>query len=184
MIKALVQAIIWQMNYVKWYIVLLSVLIFLGILWLSKRGHIKERRSAFGNVICKGCLAVSAACIFATTLFGRETDGTMNFELHLFWSYKKAFTEQDVSMGAQILNNILLYIPFGCTVPLNIIYMDKTKKVVLLSVVLSASIELFQGITGIGLCELDDIIGNTLGGLIGAIIYAKVEKHIVNHQIQ
>lgn len=178
MIKALAQAIMWQINSVKWYIVFLSILLFLVVLWLSKRGYLKERKGVWQNVVCRGLLAVSAACIFATTLFGRETDGKMNFELHLFWSYEKAFTEQDVSMGTQILNNILLYIPFGCTVPANIKYMDATKKVVLLSVVLSASIELFQGITGIGLYEWDDIIGNTLGGLIGAVVYAKVLKGI------
>lgn len=43
---------------------------------------------------------------------------------------------------------------------------------------ISLSIEILQYITGIGITDIDDLIFNTIGGLIGSWIYLKILKNI------
>ncbi len=78
-----------------------------------------------------------------------------------------------------IFGNIIAFIPFGMYLP----YMTKSKvrfiSTFLYTFSLSLTIELVQLITKVGSCDVDDIILNTLGGVIGYIlwyIYNKITK--------
>ena len=68
--------------------------------------------------------------------------------------------------------NILLFIPFGF--PLG----DKGWKAILYGFLLSAFIELIQYIAVLGYCEADDVLNNTIGTVIGALLYKKFGKRI------
>ena len=94
------------------------------------------------------------------TLMFRDNDSA-ELRLEPFWSYKKIFADSDAR--ADILKNIWLFIPFGAI--LYRIYPDW--KMLLIPLGLSILIETIQYITGTGFCEVDDVISNTLGGLIG-----------------
>ncbi|MCR5213869.1 MAG: VanZ family protein [Eubacterium sp.] len=94
------------------------------------------------------------------TLMNRE-EGTALAEFEVFWSYKQFISSP--SLRVEILNNIWLFIPLGL-----ILYKLCPKAYILLiPFVFSILIELVQYVTGFGLCELDDVISNGLGGLIG-----------------
>ena len=58
-----------------------------------------------------------------------------------------------------MINNIWLFVPFG--IGLYVIFRKKRVWVVALG--LSLVIELIQYFTGLGILELDDLFGNTLG---------------------
>ena len=105
-------------------------------------------------------LIVYIGIIFFLSLMFRENEGTdANFQL--FWSYRKLFT--DSKTREEIMRNIWLFVPLG-----TILYRICPKKQILLvPVALSVTIEAAQYLTGTGLCELDDIISNSLGGFIG-----------------
>ncbi len=67
------------------------------------------------------------------------------------------------SIRADILKNIWLFIPMG-----GILFKLCSRKIILLlPVSLSIIVETIQYFTGLGLCELDDVISNGLGGIIG-----------------
>lgn len=69
-----------------------------------------------------------------------------------------------------ILGNIILFIPLGLYLQL----LKKDKKISIsmgIVVLISLLIEIVQFIFGIGATDIDDIILNTLGGLIGILIY-------------
>ena len=69
-------------------------------------------------------------------------------------------------MSTEILQNIWLFVPLGA-----IIRALTRKKIFLLApFVFSVVIELIQLVFGLGLFEFDDIISNTLGGLLGYLI--------------
>lgn len=71
--------------------------------------------------------------------------------------------------------NIIIFIPFGILLT----HCFKTKRVlktVLVSLVFSTIIEMFQLISIIGSFMLNDLIINVIGGLIGSIIYIVVTK--------
>ena len=78
-----------------------------------------------------------------------------------------------------IFGNIIAFIPFGIYLP----YTSESKlgfiSTFLYTFSLSLTIELVQLITKVGSCDVDDIILNALGGVIGYIlwyIYTKLSK--------
>lgn len=78
-----------------------------------------------------------------------------------------------------IFGNIIAFIPFGIYLP----YTSESKlgfiSTFLYTFSLSLTIELVQLITKVGSCDVDDIILNALGGVIGYVlwyIYTKLRK--------
>lgn len=110
--------------------------------------------------------------LYMTMAWREATDSRGVFEL--FRSYSRFLSNGRTRQ--QIINNIWLFIPFG-TVLMSLLR-DKTGKgilksgilCVLICMALSGTIEFIQWIWKIGLCELDDIVSNTLGGSMGALI--------------
>ena len=123
-------------------------------------------------------MALSLAGILALTLCGREWDSRMGsrFSFIPFWSYWRTFTQGDEGLGIQIVNNILLFIPFGFALPLNFPRFEKLRYTILAAALLSLAVELIQGYTGLGLCEIDDVMGNTLGAGIGGWLWYYCSK--------
>ena len=68
--------------------------------------------------------------------------------------------------------NILLFVPFGYLLPLLRKRADRWRKVVLCGFVLSLGIELIQLVTHLGMFDLDDLMNNTLGALLGWLCHA------------
>ena len=96
------------------------------------------------------------------TIMFRETNNTSNHEI--LWYYKKIFADSEAR--ADILKNIWLFIPFGA-----IMYQMYPKMFILLiPIIFSVLIEGIQYFSGLGFCELDDVISNSLGGFIGYIM--------------
>lgn len=61
------------------------------------------------------------------------------------------------------LKNIVLFIPFGFLMPWDM----KWKKALIIGLLASGFIELTQYVTMVGECEVDDVIANTCGTVIG-----------------
>ena len=93
------------------------------------------------------------------TLLNRSRNGE---ELKsLLQSYRSFFT--DAEARAEIIKNIWLFIPLG-----TILYrLCAKRKILLLPVAFSVLIELLQRLFRVGVCELDDVISNSIGGLLG-----------------
>lgn len=88
-----------------------------------------------------------------------------------FWSYRYP------ELYMEIILNYLLFIPLG--ILLYGVYGEQIGlKVVLIGCVLSIGIEITQLVFRIGLFEFDDIIGNTVGCLMGAG-FGKVVRNAV-----
>ena len=107
------------------------------------------------------------------TLMYREA-GTAQDKMEPFWSYRTILVNDEAR--ADILKNIWLFIPLGA-----ILYrLCPGKTGLLIPVFLSILIEGIQYLTGIGTCELDDVISNGLGGVAGygsgALLLAMKEK--------
>ena len=65
--------------------------------------------------------------------------------------------------AVQYFLNILFFIPYGILFP----WKDNRKRVFVTALVLSVFIELSQFVFNLGWCEVDDVISNTLGAMIG-----------------
>ncbi|WP_433750412.1 VanZ family protein [Paenibacillus amylolyticus] len=74
-----------------------------------------------------------------------------------------------------LVGNILAFIPLGIFIPVlmgNKLFSGV--KVFLLSLLLSLGYEVAQLLTGMGIFDVDDLMLNTLGGLIGYIVFTMV----------
>ncbi len=87
--------------------------------------------------------------------------------LILFGTFSK-----DGSISRHSLENILLFIPFGLLVPMFTRLLRRWWNLVLMAFTGSMVIETTQLITARGYFELDDIVLNTFGALIGYIVFA------------
>lgn len=81
----------------------------------------------------------------------------------------------------QIFLNIILFVPFGFLFPT--IFRDFFKRfkvsevsTVFIGCIFSLAIETMQYITGRGLADIDDLINNTLGAILGYLIYRAVKR--------
>jgi len=117
-------------------------------------------------------LSFNCAFIFVMTLFGRAMGETYRYTLVPFESYFVVITEGDMEILLQILMNIAMYIPLGLLLPRCFTLFERYRYIFLVAVISSVGIELVQGIFRLGLFEVDDIINNTLGSMIGMGIYA------------
>jgi glycopeptide antibiotics resistance protein len=70
-----------------------------------------------------------------------------------------------------ILGNILAFMPMGFLLPLVFKKLDNFKKVLLFVLIGTVSIEVLQYITGAGATDIDDVILNAVGGILGYIIF-------------
>lgn len=108
--------------------------------------------------------------IFYLTLFFRD-DIKVSVQLEPFWSYKKIL--YDSEMRSEIIKNIWLFIPLGAV--LCKIY--PKQRIIYVCIAISMTVEIVQYFECVGLCEIDDVISNGLGGWIGFEI-GKLTKEI------
>lgn len=80
----------------------------------------------------------------------------------------------DYASVSSIVLNILLFLPFGYLVPMTIAKANSLRKIVLCGFLLSTMIEITQLLTHRGWFDVDDIIYNTLGALIGYWLFKKI----------
>ncbi len=109
-----------------------------------------------------------AYCLFVLylTIFSRQP-GHGKMDLRFMWSYREYFAgnparKKDV---IQNLQNILFFVPFGVFHPVK-----KWQVVIITGFLFSLGIELVQYFGGFGLCELDDLICNSLGVVAGVLL--------------
>lgn len=117
-----------------------------------------------------------AYCVFIVyyAVLSRESNGKHKTELHFMWAYREMLTghpewKEDVGYN---LKNILFFIPFGFIFPekslISTVFKNRRWLLILCAgMLLSLFVELSQYIFCLGLCELDDMICNGLGAVIG-----------------
>lgn len=123
-------------------------------------------------------LFMLAFLIYAMLLFYVVTFQDVNYGTNNFIPFKEILRYKVGSkvFMRNILGNILLFVPFGLFVS-HYIKNKKMYPILLISVLVSCSIEFAQ--TKIGrTADIDDVILNTLGGVIGYFIYKFSDKLI------
>ena len=119
------------------------------------------------SVVKKCLFAAYTIFIVWYTLLKREPRGLERvFKPELFWAIREWIANPMVVNkveAVQYLLNILFFIPYGLLYP----WKDDWKRVFVATMVLSLLIELSLFIFNLGWCEVDDVINNTLGAMIG-----------------
>ncbi len=112
--------------------------------------------------------------VFFSERYGRTLYETMQYNLVPFQEINRNLSQlRSINLTAiiNLFGNVLLFIPFGAMI---FIWSKKLATFIntfLLSVLLSLIIETAQLISKIGVFDIDDIILNTIGGMIGWLVY-------------
>ena len=119
-----------------------------------------------------GLFAGYILCVLWITLIDREW-GKPHAMLVPFWEYANVIKGVKRSFFIkQIIGNLTMLMPFGFMLPM--LKKVSLKKVFIAALLFSATIELLQFITGRGLMEFDDVFNNTVGAVLGYLIYYKL----------
>ena len=91
----------------------------------------------------------------------------------------KLFLSDSVSASSAFFNlagNILLFVPFGLLLPIVFRSVASFGRTLLATIVLSVGFEVYQRTAQIGKADIDDVILNTLGGVIGYALYSVLKR--------
>ena len=78
---------------------------------------------------------------------------------------------------ANLAGNVVLFIPFGIFIPLMVSWQQKFLPFVILTTGLLLLVELLQYVTGLGALDVDDMILNFCGVMIGRIFWRLLWKN-------
>lgn len=121
------------------------------------------------------------AVIVYVTILSRESRHDMVIQMKLLNSLYLALRERSMDELNHWFLNILLFMPAGFMLPMICPEKLSAWKIVLInSLVLSTVAESLQLLLRLGHCDIDDIVANTAGGLIGFFVYRlfKSQKYL------
>lgn len=119
-----------------------------------------------------GLILTYLTLVFSSTILMRTTTEHY-YELVPFWSYIEICNGNKAFIYENALN-VLMLMPVG--VLLAIGFDIRKKHVIVTGMVISLTIEVIQLVTRRGLFEFDDILHNSLGCLIGYVVFKAVSK--------
>ena len=107
--------------------------------------------------------------IICSTIVFRQFSESKTIEYRLFWSYEQA-SIGNIYLFFENMMNIIIFIPLGFL--LCIAFPKVTLwQVIIAGFAFSLAIELMQLKLQRGLCEVDDLIHNTIGCIIGVLFF-------------
>ncbi|MBH1939283.1 VanZ family protein [Mobilitalea sibirica] len=115
--------------------------------------------------------------LFFSEHYGRDLiSEDYRYNLEFFKEIKRFIKYREIlgleSFVVNILGNILAFAPFGLLLPLLNKRYRRIFYVTFLSCTFSLAIELVQMYSKVGIFDVDDVVLNTLGGLIGYLFFA------------
>ena len=144
------------------YIILLVVFCLGVVLLIGVKGWRKGLRYSMGII-----LAEYVFLLYGSTVIFRKAAKVRSYDYTPFWSYSKPELMQENIMNA------VVFVPVG--ILLGCAFKSMTWwKVVIIGMCVSGMIETMQFIYKRGFAEVDDVMHNTLGCVIGFGIYKMV----------
>lgn len=122
--------------------------------------------------------------LFFSERMGRTPGGCYRYnlipltEIKRYLHYRNKIGSFNVLLN--LIGNVLCFIPFGFVIPI-LTQKQTMLRMVLLSMLASVMIEILQLVSMLGSCDIDDIILNTFGGLLGYLIFL-AGRTAVRHQ--
>ena len=116
-------------------------------------------------------LIFEISLIVAVTLWGRTPKDVVVWDWKPLVSYVRVLQGKSMGLLAQIILNIIIFIPMGILLPWCLKVCERYRYTLAIVFFISISIEVLQGVTQIGSFEIDDVINNLMGTGIGVMLY-------------
>ena len=137
------------------------------------------------RLLCRVLFALYIAGLVYFLFFAEMLDRTgiersYRYNLILFREIRRFIVYADLlgpmAVISNLFGNIVIFMPFGFLVPI----LGRKKRnfwfTSLLSFALSLAVECIQLVTRTGCFDVDDIFLNTIGGMLGYLVYALVQR--------
>lgn len=128
-----------------------------------------------GSRLAVGLLLVEYVFLLysSTVMFRATSEQFSGYDYHLFWSYRAIQSGESPQLLVENIMNVVVFVPVGLLIGTQIA--QKTQKGWLVAIAvgagLSVGIETLQFVFNKGFSEVDDVMHNTIGCLIGYGIY-------------
>ncbi len=131
-------------------------------------------------------LSVLCYLLFFSETYGRTMDGEYRYnlkffkEISRFWNNRKTLGMRIVLLN--LLGNIAAFAPFGFFLAMLCRLGKNVFGCTLCSALFSLLVESIQLFTKVGAFDIDDIFLNTIGGLLGFLVYHFIWKPLTGKQ--
>ena len=119
--------------------------------------------------------------VFFSSGFGREEHAEYRYNLTLFQEIGRYYGV-GIRTGSwrlfwfNVVGNVCVFVPFGAFLPALFAKCQKFSSVFLFTLELSLAVEIVQLVTKIGSFDVDDLLLNTIGGILGYFVYKIMSK--------
>ncbi len=129
----------------------------------SRRSRLKEKRKPVFSTVC---FYMYVVILLVITFFSRESGSGNGMDLKLFSTL--GINERN---NAYLVENILLFIPYGMVCTWHLKLRGKFLACTALGLFSSLFIEGLQYVTQRGVFQIDDILTNMLGSMVGYFLF-------------
>lgn len=134
--------------------------------FLHRRKWHGERKFPWGRVLVWTLFAAYGIIVFYAT-FLRGSGHTREWNLHLFRAWREAWNNFSEKNWLNVFLNIAMFFPMGFFLPFLHEKFRKWYSAIPACFGISLGIELLQLALARGICDVDDLFANTLGGALG-----------------
>lgn len=141
-----------------------------------KKNPIQSKNKVVGWIFFLAYLSVLVYFLFFSEAFGRmgHTSSERGYNLVPFLEIRRFYIHRKTlgfwAYMINIVGNILAFIPFGFFYPIVGKYKGKFTRTIAAGLIFSLSVEIIQFIINVGSFDIDDIILNTAGCIIGYLL--------------
>lgn len=157
---------------IDWQLQIIALLMFIVLTFTMGKKYNCHKVTRWQAFACVN-LPVYIFVLFSSLVFSRTASAEINVNLQPFWT-EIAILSGETKYVKTLLQNLFMLVPCGMLLP--VATKISMKRTVFTGCLISVSIEVLQLITRTGLFELDDIIHNTLGALLGYCVFQIVKK--------
>ena len=139
----------------------------IAMILLCLSGRDGERKKRIVSMIPIAIYAIYLAILLVITFFSRESgsrNGGMDMELFSTWGI-------NTRNNAYVVENVLLFVPYGFVCSWAFSWARNFFACVLFGAATSVLVECLQLVTGRGFFQIDDILTNILGTIVGFLLF-------------
>lgn len=155
---------------------------------LTGRRRMKKKTTPHPLAVVLFILYMLLLCylLFFSETCGRTMDSGYRYNLKLFKEIRRFWYNRE-TLGmyivlANLLGNVAAFAPFGFFLPMLCRAGKNIVVCVLCSALFSLTVESIQLFTRVGAFDVDDIFLNTIGGLVGFLIYYLIWRPIAKKE--
>lgn len=127
---------------------------------------LRDRKLRFGKLLAAFLLGTYGAVVLQQSFLSRPPGSRTTVCMEILGTWK-----QGAQSKAYVIENVLMFIPFGALLPVCMKRARTIFCILPLSFMLSVCLEYAQYMTERGHCQADDVLMNAIGGSLGYLLF-------------